>query len=433
MKTLLASSCWLPLLLFTASSGCSSEDAASVVAAAEKKDGTQAPKPGPVADAPLDAARLDLLHLAWQAASAFPLNPHIKNRGRAQEKVVMACFDLDQPKLALQFAKGIADWRRGAALADYACYCVIHGDLSEVEHYLGLADQLANDVERDPNPQEWRRDTIKMKIARAYALMGKLDEATKHSTGTDPTSGLAYDAGWAATTASRAELITAESLGRELAAMDDILVGEGTGHAYSALVTCGRLYEKFYGDAERRAEIEKRIELTQQSKLPFDLRLSTWIHLAKVALDRGDAGKGLELYRKAKDLADSSGLPPDAMVAFTPQLAALRFRAGERDLALADFEAGMKQYHELRDGFRVTKRAEILRPFAESYHAIGDERRAAEVYSLVVEEGMENPNSRPRAEDVSETCLSMAKNGFRPDPKLLGRISEIVRGLGDPW
>ena len=423
MKTFLVSPCWPLALLFTLSSGCSKEASTSVVAASAR----------PVADAASSQARTDLLHLAFQAASAFPIEPHGKNRSRVQEKVALACLDIDEPQLAQRFATAIADWRRGCVLADCASYGVLHGDRSEVEKQLAAAEMVAHEIERDPDQQEWRRDSIKMKIARAYALMGKLDEAAKQSSGIDPASGLAYDAGWAATTASRAELITADTLARELAAMDETLVQEGTGHAYTALVTCGRLYEKFYADPERRALIEKRIDLTAQSKVPTDLRLSTRIHIAKVALDHGDQTKGLELYGKAKELADQTEWSKDAQVAFAPQLAAVRFRAGERDQAMADLDAALLLYQQERDGFRVTKRAEILRPFAEALHSLGDDQRAAEIYALVIEEGMENPNSRPRAEDIADTCVSMAKHGFRPDPKLLARIHQIVRGLGDPW
>jgi hypothetical protein len=51
----------------------------------------------------------------------------------------------------------------------------------------------------------------------------------------------------------------------------------------------------------------------------------------------------------------------------------------------------------------------------------------------VIEEGAENPNARPRAEDLVETLLSMAQVGFEPEPKLIERIEEITAGLRDPW
>jgi hypothetical protein len=50
-----------------------------------------------------------------------------------------------------------------------------------------------------------------------------------------------------------------------------------------------------------------------------------------------------------------------------------------------------------------------------------------------VEEGVENPNSRPRAEDLSATCRSMALHAVEPDADLWKRMRQIGDGLGPPW
>ncbi len=62
-----------------------------------------------------------------------------------------------------------------------------------------------------------------------------------------------------------------------------------------------------------------------------------------------------------------------------------------------------------------------------------DTAAALMVYKRAVEEGVENPNSRPRAEDLSATCLSMALHMVEPDAELKNRIRQISEGLGDPW
>ena len=64
---------------------------------------------------------------------------------------------------------------------------------------------------------------------------------------------------------------------------------------------------------------------------------------------------------------------------------------------------------------------------------MGDTATALSAYKRAVEEGVENPNSRPRAEDLSATCLSMAVHGVEPDAVLWTRIRQINDGLGDPW
>jgi hypothetical protein len=67
-----------------------------------------------VEDASIEPFRRELLDLAYAAAATFPHDPHVKNRGRAIESVVLTCLGLDQPRLALRYNEGISNWRRGA-------------------------------------------------------------------------------------------------------------------------------------------------------------------------------------------------------------------------------------------------------------------------------------------------------------------------------
>jgi tetratricopeptide (TPR) repeat protein len=433
------------VLLFTALSACGGDGASSPVVEASTKQGqgsrvaggpARSSKAGSVADVPIESFRRDLLYVAFRAASAMPISPLARDRARAQERVAMTCFRLDQPELALEFGGRIGDWRRGAVIADYAHYCALHGDLSQVEHYLGLADQIAKDAVDPENPQLWQRDTIWMKIGRTYALMNRPEAAAKFAGGTDPISGTAFDAGWARTTSDRAELMTVEQALGELRRLEDVLVEDGSGIAYSALVTCGRVYERFFENLEMREQAARRIDLArQQSKLPPDLRLSTMLHCAKVALDRADRATAIDWYRKSAAFLEEVGREwtAEGRIAFAPQLASVRFHAGEEDEARVDLDEALAVYHRERITFRSTQRADILRPFAEAYHAIGDDERAGALYEIVIEEGLENPNSRPRADDITATCISMAEHGFEPSQKLLARINEVVGGLGDPW
>jgi len=78
-------------------------------------------------------------------------------------------------------------------------------------------------------------------------------------------------------------------------------------------------------------------------------------------------------------------------------------------------------------------RAGALRPLAEAYQSMGDTAAALTVFKKAVEEGVENPNSRPRVEDLSATCRSMALSGVEPDADLWARLREVFTGLGQPW
>src|SRR5262249_23430406 len=56
---------------------------------------------GSAQDTTLSAYRNELLDLALRAASALPVDPHIKTRCRLQGAVAAACIELDQPHKAL--------------------------------------------------------------------------------------------------------------------------------------------------------------------------------------------------------------------------------------------------------------------------------------------------------------------------------------------
>ena len=50
-----------------------------------------------------------------------------------------------------------------------------------------------------------------------------------------------------------------------------------------------------------------------------------------------------------------------------------------------------------------------------------------------IEAGVENVNSRPRAVDLTATCLSLIRTGVQPDPTLSTRLRQVCDGLGHPW
>lgn len=436
MKTFPALSCWT-LTSAVLVGAVRFADAATAAALPQEPAGVietaSPPKLGPVTDQPVDAFRLDLLHLAYQAAAAFPAQPpYDKDRASAQELVVLSCLELDQPTLALRFARQIGNWRRGTALADCAHYGALHGDLDGANAHLAAAEKVAEDMKQNPNEQAWRHDSIVVKVARTRAWLGDRQEAERLTAGVDRASGQAFDSGWASSVASRADLIPADRVDAELSALDGVITSASSGEAFNAVSVCIRLYDRFYGDAEIRRKVETRVR-TRDSKLPPDLQATNLIQLARIAAAHGDHDAATEQLAEARKYIETSELAGEYRLAFVPAMARVRHLAGDTGAAQGELEQGLATYHEQREGYRSTKRAEILRPFAEAYQAMGEQERARGIYELVVEEGFENPNSRPRAHDISQTCLSMARAAFAPDAKLLARIREIVQGLGAAW
>ena len=115
------------------------------------------------------------------------------------------------------------------------------------------------------------------------------------------------------------------------------------------------------------------------------------------------------------------------------RLAALRYRAGGTDVGLADIDASLAIFDEQESNIYNVWKAAALRSIAEAYHGTGQTKKAQQVYARAIEAGVENPNSRPRAEDLAGTCVSMAVNGCEPPAELLARVQAVLNGLGNPW
>ena len=397
-------------------------------ACSDARAGAEAPL---LADQPLAVHRLQLLDLAFEAASALPVHPHIKNRSRAQEAVVEAALELDQPRRALELVEQIDNWRRGVGYADLAFYCARKGAKGEVQRYLDLAGAIADRTEHElaeeeasaeGGAQSWRRDRIKVKLARAHALLGQDDEAARLEAGVVPS-----ESGKVA--AAKAMVLDAQAFDAQVAAVELLIATSDLDQVRNALEVCAELFERFYTDAARRAQVEERIK-TAGPKLPATIRLEVLMRLVEFALARGDQPKALELVRETKRIMDGAMCEHIPLVA---RLAGLRYRAGDVENARKEADAALAKYERERDGIVNIDRAGVLRPLAEAYQAMGDTARALDVYRRAVEEGVVNPNSRPRAEDLSATCRSMALCAVEPDPELWVRLHEIRDALGDPW
>jgi hypothetical protein len=125
--------------------------------------------------------------------------------------------------------------------------------------------------------------------------------------------------------------------------------------------------------------------------------------------------------------------PLQHRIAVIGKLTALRFRAGDEETARSDADAALALFAEQGKNIVNIWRAGALRPLAQAYQVMGDTATALSVYKRAVDEGVDNPNSRPRAEDLSATCCSMALYAVQPDAELDTRIRQIKDGLADPW
>jgi tetratricopeptide (TPR) repeat protein len=379
----------------------------------------QAGASGAGEDSTLQAYQRDLLDLAFEAASAMPLEPHVKNRSRAQEVVVLACFELNQPQRARRYIEGIVNWRRGTAYADLAFHLARNGLIDEVENDLERAAEIAEETE------DWRRDRIKAKIARAYAYLGLTETAE--------TFGQGIEASESGTLAQvRAMVCPADAFEGHIEKLETLASADNFDVVRGALAAYAELFKRFYADIEKRALTEQKIKASWDNMPPF-VQIELLSQLAEYALDHDDRAKALELVNEAEALMDAATWRPRPQVPLMAGLAALRFRAGDEERGREEIQQALELFESKRNEIVNIYRAETLRPVAEAYQAMGQTASALEVYVRAVEAGMENPNSRPRAEDLTATCCSMAVHAVEPSANLWNRIREIRDGLGDPW
>jgi len=379
----------------------------------------------PIAKKSLEPFQADLLDLAFGAASAFPLNPHHKNRARTQEMVVTACFALDQPQRALSYIEKIENWRRGAGYADYAFYCARHGDTAKVHDYLNLAETIAEQRPTDGSSYEWRRDRIRAKIARTLVLLDEQKEADRIAAGIDESELSKIDS-------VRARVTDTDLFAKLTKSLGSIAETGSFAQVQSVLAQCLQLFDRNYADTTRRDKLEKELARCY-AKLPVTIQVQQWSALANIAIDHDDHGKAQEFVTTARKIVHRSRWLPEDHIATLARLARLRFRAGQHEKAVHEADAAFAMYKAKESDIVDMYRAGALRPIAEAYNQAGDRDKALAVYKLAVEASVVNPNSRPRAVDLTETCCSLAVNGIAPDQQLIKRLREVRAGLGDPW
>jgi hypothetical protein len=385
--------------------------------------------PARLSDAPLAEYRVRLLDMAYRTASALPLQPHAKNRARAQEAVVTDCIELEQARRALEYADGIANWRRGASYADLAFHLARKGETAQVQALLELARQIAETAPKEDEGgvetrQDWQTDRIRARIAQTHAWLGQAHDAERSAA----TAADADAARVAVIEATHADV----ELDEQLAQLDAVIATGSFDALRRALETCAHLFDRHYADAEGRARAQAKIE-SSWSKLPVPVRLELLNATIESALSHDDQPKAREILAKAQAMLTGAPWTPDLSIPYLARFAGLRHRAGEPEKARIEIDAAESAFEAQRERIVNIDRAGVLRALAECHATMGDVDGARKLYARAVEAGVENPNSRPRAEDLAATCRSMARNAVEPGVELMARMKQVQERLGTPW
>ncbi len=379
----------------------------------------------PKDERPVTASQLALLDLAFRVASSVPVEPHVKSRSRAQESVLVACHELGLHTKALELAPRIDNWRRGVAHADLAVHLAKSGSGADARHHASLALAIGEDLVKSPSGQEWRRDRIRAKVGCAMLLLG---DATKSA---EVTQGLA-ESELAELFATRAGACGDGDLAALESAIPRMVETGNLDVARAGMVAAAVLVDRFHDDSVRREQYLRFLG-EQRAKVPAAVWFEIQLRLVTDALQRGDRGRALVLLDGAAGTLASNRWLDEDRIAGLGRMAVLRARCGDLAAARSGAAFAMREYDAHEAAIVDIWRAKALRPVAEALVSCGDLAEAAACYRRAVDVGTRNPNSRPRAEDLVATCLSMALCGYEPDNELMQRMEAVAGGLGAPW
>lgn len=405
---------------------CSDSRASEAPAAARVDSVSPKASPAAAADTALEAYRTRLLELGSKVAGLLPLEPHAKTRARLQAELFDTLLELGQATRAGAEIErmGGANWRRGAACADLALRFAQQGRQDEAMALLQRAGEVAGAGEPTIT-QDWQKDRIRAKTACALERLGRHADAQSLGAGlTRSEAGRLDEQRAAGIEDSGFEALLAE-LERGVATGDFDL-------RRNALGTCARLHRRFYLDPERRELLEQRIR-EFGAKIPLEVQLETAVTLVDDALDCADRAHALELIADGKARMDAVVWLPENKLPWLARFAVLRQRAGEAGPARIELDAARRFLDAQRAKIVDIYRAGAARALAEAYAASGEPSTALTLYRQAVEDGLANPNSKPRAEDLCTTLRSMAKCAVEPDAALWERIEQAAGALGDPW
>lgn len=420
---------WLSAVCFAS---CGAFVVATFTRAPAARAASEAAAPSATAfeNAPVDPTAIALLDVAFEAAALLPENPHAKNRARNQGAVVDTLLALDQPGRAAGRAEEMTTWRRGQAYAELACYAARRALRGEAERMLERARVDAERakalaLQEDAKSQGWQHDRIQAKLALACELLGDAERARAFAAASSD-----------AERARIAEQFPAPAGDAEfdarIAELDRAIAAGSFELVEGAMRAAAKTYARVRADEVKRTSFDERFTRAWKS-MPLEVRIDLELALARAASDAGDVESARVFVEEARACYDGARWAPQDYVVLGARIAAERHRAGDGARAKEELDALHARFDVERDGIVDIYRAKALRALAEASGVLGDEAAQARDYARAVEEGVANPNGRPRVDDLVATCCSMATARFVPTAELLERIRAIRAGLKAPW
>jgi tetratricopeptide (TPR) repeat protein len=365
------------------------------------------------------AQREALLQRAFDIASLLPADPHAFERARAQALAAKAAIELDMLDRAEAWARRIQGWQRGEVLALIAQRLAADG---RADRALALAAEALG-VEDADHP--WGAEFVAVEVAKVHVALG--DDGRAYAL-LSPESQVALGTIEAARTPTIAE----DELDHQADAFDRAIA---TGHfdlARTGIAGYRAWLERTMTDVARRERALRALDGAIPG-LPLDLQVREWCALAELLARRGQGALAEDRLVRAEEARASTQFLPEDIAPVGVLVVRTERLLGHPRRALATLEDLLAEYGRVHEEIVDLRRATSLRALAEQYAALGDIAAALRCYDAAIEEGMRNPNGRPRAEDLCATCVSMAVAGVTPPPDLVRRVTTAQGALADPW
>ncbi|MGF1572413.1 MAG: hypothetical protein ACFCU1_05010 [Sumerlaeia bacterium] len=368
-------------------------------------------------DAPTSQTVSVALELGFEGASFMPIDTQIKTRSRLQEDVLIAMINNGQPSRAYELSTQIMDWRRGSVFAELALHRAKAGDVDNAEKLIELAQEISTLTE------DWRSETIQTKCAQASVIIGN----SRASDGLE----LSVDSHLeGVVNQTQAELATDEDFDSQVAVLDGLVFTGNFDVHQNVVESYLILHRKFYADAERRTALEEKIDRVI-SKFPANLYIKFTLKLAETKAAEGDADSAMKSVEVAKAYLFQEGWEVHNQYPLIGKLVETTHRIGQPEAALQLADAAWDSLIEQREDIASMWLGQAYRPMAEAYAAIGKPARALNVLKLSFEDGIKNPNIRPRSTDFVANCITLAELDFQGTEELLPLVQRIHHEL-DP-
>jgi hypothetical protein len=378
-----------------------------------------------LADAPLPADSLRLAKLAFDAASMLPLVPHAKNRARMQASVVSTCATVGLLHTGESFIDRMDGWQQAMALTRLARAAARSERPESALSSLHRAESVVSNASHEYFTQEWQRDRIRAGIAATLILLRRSPDAAEFEKDLEPSeSGLPLLA--------RSEVCRADEVDAQIARIDQEFVSKHFEQLRSACEACVALLKHVSRDASRLNSLETKV-LEVIAKFPAQSRFAVLAQLAESALQRGHTGSARQRLAEALVCIPPGSMLPEERIPLLGRVAELQFRLGETSAADEQLHAALELYKASRSRVVDIARASALRALAEAAYVMMQHDQAFQLWMKAFDEGVANPNSRPRADDLVATCCSILRTGAVPTPSILERAERIAAALGEPW